>query len=398
MKKILISLMVIAVAVGLVGVSVSGAWFSDVKSTATNPGPGSNLVAAGTIELDDLSGSVVVEDLKPCQIGYGGIWVRNLGNPGPAWLHIYNVVGSDGICSDPEYVIGGCDINDIQDWTTVDLSIGWDRDGGFDVDPWEKEIIIPEANDVKLSSAECFWIPLGPLETNRWYWVEFSFHIQPETGNAYQGDEATFDIEVMLQQEGAPSPNNGFPLGMKTIRLENKDTTKWEIIPDDGIYGLINYWVGSDLHIKLIAKGLEPNTLYQMKLQGPVDTTCASTTNSQLASGVQGHGGTFDAGYWTGSGGLSTTCSGQGQGIYNFGYECADANGEITKTFVIETGGATWPALPAGTYSDVEMLVVKVENTDGSCPGCVEPISLPWPDSYTGILMGTGVNLGFTIP
>jgi hypothetical protein len=385
MKKILMSVLVIAVAVSIAAVGISGAWFSDIQESG---GAESNILQTGIIELDAIGDIGTVEDLKPCETQYSSIvvHVNEDSNPGEGWLHIRNIesssfdlTGGEEVC-DPDGLI-----NDIQDWMTLDLAMYWDGGGKW---------IIEVGDDTKLSCAECFWIPLGVLEPCEEYELRFSFHLQEEAGNCYQSDECQFDIEVLLQQIGAPAPEPEFPVGeMKTVRLENKvHSGTWPIIPDDGIYGVVNYWVGGDLHMKMIAKGLVPGALYQMKLQGPGGCTA---TDHRLARGVQGHTGTFDAGYWTGSGPLQTTCSGVGIGIYNFGYECADANGEITKTFVIKTGLANpWPALPSGTYKNVEVLVVRVQPH----PGCVEPIMLPWPGTYTGILMGTGVNLDFTIP
>ena len=112
--------------------------------------------------------------------------------------------------------------------------------------------------------------------------AEFSFHLQGETSNCYQGDKCRFDIEVLATETAADDPDDLFPLGMKSIRLENKDTTTWEVIPDDDIYGLINYWVGSDWGGKLIVKGLNATSWYFLTLQGEWPEDGQSTTDKLL--------------------------------------------------------------------------------------------------------------------
>lgn len=403
MRRILTSLLVIAAAVSIAAVGLSGAWFSDVEESKGSFDSPQNMVAAGVMELDPLVGISETITLEPCDTGYGYLLLhlREDSSPAKAFLHIKNIENTGGDHPEAEEECDPDDtINAIEDWLTLDLRVWQDVYKNPKVFTEGEEewlgTLIHEDEEVKLSCAECFWIPLGiTMEPCTYYWVEFSFHLQGETPNCYQGDKCKFDINVLATETAADDPDDLFPVAeMKTVRLEDKTgDPDWDIIWDNDTYGVVNYWVGGDLHIKLVAKGLAPGALYQMKLQGPGGCT---GTDHRLASGVQGHGGTFDAGYWTGAGALKTTCSGVGMGIYNFGYECADGNGDITKTFVIKTGvGNPWPALPAGTYNNVEMLVVRVQPHPGTC---VEPITLPWPGTYTGILMGTGVNLGFTIP
>ena len=93
MKKILMSLMVIAVAVGLVA-GASGAWFFDTEEST------GNVFQAGTIDLGGISlsgdnvasGELVLEDVKPCEeLGQFYVTFHNVGqNEGKvSWVLTY---------------------------------------------------------------------------------------------------------------------------------------------------------------------------------------------------------------------------------------------------------------------------------------------------------------------
>lgn len=248
MKKILISVLVIAVAVSIAAVGLSGAWFSDIESTADVAGsPGANQLVAGSIDLDPIYGTVVIEDMKPCEKHWGYIQLRNVGeNEGDAWLHFTNVLNDENGTTDAELEAyderSGYNPdalrfdNDLERFMTVDVYLDPDPDGQLTNGG---TYVITQDDHWKLAELECQWIPIGLLPVSQWVEVWLSFHIQDEAGNQYQTDMVTFDMEVMLQQEGAPPPDNEWPSDMRVLRLENKDDA-WAPI-DDGIYGILTY-------------------------------------------------------------------------------------------------------------------------------------------------------------
>jgi len=246
MKKILMSVMVIAVTIGVVATGLSGAWFSDTESTASNPGGlGTNQLYAGSIDLE-IGEPFEVTDLKPCVTKWGYITLHNVGeNPGNAWLHITNVIGLENGTVDAEleaYLArSGYNPdalrydNDLERFITVDLYI----DPTIDGQAIGGRYIITEDLHWKLADLECQWILLGLLEEDVEYELWFSFHIQDEAGNQYQTDLVTFDIEVMLLQTNADPPSPEWPSDMRVLRLENKNP--WDPITGDGIYGILTY-------------------------------------------------------------------------------------------------------------------------------------------------------------
>jgi len=248
MKKILMSVLVIAVVASVAVVGISGAWFSEIESTGDGAmSPGANYYVAGTIELDDIGGVVEVTDLKPCEVGWGYIELHNGGeNDGNAWLHFANVIGEENGVTDAEQQayedlaedVAGIDEmirNDLERVTVVDMGIDYDQDRT--IDTW----ILTEAMGWTLAELECLWIPLGELVVCDYVWVWISFHIDEDAGNEFQSDKVTFDLEVLLQQSGAPAPDNeGPPSDMRFLRMENKNPAGWLILDDD-MYGTLTF-------------------------------------------------------------------------------------------------------------------------------------------------------------
>lgn len=251
MKKILMSLLVIAVAVSVAVIGLSGAWFSDIESTEEGAGsPGANQLVAGSINLDEIDGVVRIEDMKPCEKHWGYITLHNAGdNDGYAWLHFTNVLNDENGITDAEWEAylerSGYDPdalrydNDLERFMTVDVYLDPVPDGQLTNGG---TYVITQDDHWKLAELECQWIPIGllPVCTDVEVWL--SFHIQDEAGNQYQTDMVTFDIEVMLQQEDAPPPDNEWPSDMRVLRLENKDPDTWAPIIEDGsTYGILTY-------------------------------------------------------------------------------------------------------------------------------------------------------------
>ncbi|MDY6892419.1 MAG: TasA family protein, partial [Chloroflexota bacterium] len=121
MKKILMSLMIIAVAAGLIAGGTM-AYFSDTETSEDN------VFASGVIDMEIAEpSSFTLEDMKPCDWEYRTITLTKKSeyNEGPVYVHFDVGDGYDVICSEPEDAIdGGCAaINDIENWITVDLTV-----------------------------------------------------------------------------------------------------------------------------------------------------------------------------------------------------------------------------------------------------------------------------------
>lgn len=285
MKKILMSVMVIAVTIGVVATGLSGAWFSDTESTAGNPGsPGANILTAGSIDLT-MERTVTIDDLKPCVMQWGYILLHNAGeNDGNAWLHFTNVMNAENDTTDAEveayWEMSGRKPdalrfdNDLERFMTVDVYI----DPNIDSVASGGRYIITQDDHRKLADLECQWIPLGLLEEGVSYELWFSFHIQPEAGNQYQTDQITFDIEVMLLQTNADPPSPKYPSNMRVLRLENKVVCSppavgdaplpgcWDPIIEPGsTYGILTFdWYEPTFDYTFEAYGLNPLAEYKL--------------------------------------------------------------------------------------------------------------------------------------
>jgi hypothetical protein len=213
----------------------------------------------------------------------------------------------------------------------------------------------------------CKNIWLGRLltgENTRYLWI--SYHLDKDAGNKFQGDTCTFDIEFSLHQ--LVTGESGV-LGFKDESGASAS-------------GALTYWPGS-LMMEAHASDLLANTCYQITLEDPGKCTA---TGALLAAGVQGRGGTFDAGYWNGCNGLMTQCCPDGicggedcpgLGIYNPEYAMTDASGNLDTVFKINVKGEGYgyPGLPSGTYENVRMIIKQISNQGYECPNGGNP---PW--------------------
>jgi len=96
--------------------------------------------------------------------------------------------------AEPFYV--QTDIFDISNWILVNI---WYDENGNGV--WDDgEFIIRESDGWTLRGIESHVWELGTLPAGASRYVYLSFHLKAETGNAYQGDMSTFDIEFTLEQ------------------------------------------------------------------------------------------------------------------------------------------------------------------------------------------------------
>jgi hypothetical protein len=351
------------------------AFLSDIEVSS------GNVFNAGTLVLD-VGGDplpVIFEDMKPCTWDYVDLTVH-VDNNADLYFHIFNVVDDGGIETEPELRADPTGlINDLSNHIDVDLSI--------DGTP-----IIWEDDHMKLGWIECVWFYVGPLTASETYALQLSFHLQ-DVGNEYQGDRSTFDFEILALQAGTNLYEYVQP---SKILLENKDTTTWDPIKGDGLWGVCEYEVGS-LNLGVKAKGLSPVTDYQIALNSPevadwfpVDPTTRIAMASALASGVYDGvtPGTappagynlYERGYYPSAApNLGTTYVDGDIGVYawtKYGIgtttSTTDSNGELD---VIKSA-----TLPSGEYSFIKV-IVKLDDS-------------PW----TPVLMEERDQLFFTIP
>jgi len=267
-KKILASMLIIAVVAGLVGAGVVS-YFSD---TETSKG---NVFTAGTIDIAvdgenpwTKTYSASLEDVKPCETRWITFTIKNVGtNPAKIWKHL-TVTKCDGgvnvypanapvASSEPEWEeCGGANYVErcyLPPWIIYDLYVN-------------NQPIITEANELRLDDIECTWIYLGTLEPNAEMTVTQSYHLMtwhdsnvPEITNWAQGDRVFFDIDLVARQAIAPSPESG------VLILENKDPTWWEPITGDGVEGKLKYnLAGSTFDYTFEATGLSASTEYSL--------------------------------------------------------------------------------------------------------------------------------------
>jgi predicted ribosomally synthesized peptide with SipW-like signal peptide len=394
-RTIIAGTLMIALVVMMMGV---GSWavFNDTESV-----PGT--VGAGTLDLDFGVGSAVgveILDLKPSEPHYAGPFILHNagGNTGVLDLHFKDVDDSEEGMSEPECEAeggtwdpgtgtcsGALGIYDISNWIEVDYLI---LDAPATECPTSGGTVVGKLGDI-----ESKVIDLGEeIGSSELVYVCLSFHLQRETGNEYQGDRSTFNVEFTLHQllQSASAT---------TIRLEDKTgDPDWDPILDNDLYGSVTYRVkgNGDLEMQIRAHGLEAGEVYQFTLNSQSDPTCTSDTADQLASGEEKYAG-YDSGFWTGTIPLANVCTtDHNEGIYNFLYETADPSGNINTIAIINNAGVSdppngddvsggYPSLPRGVYTDVKFIVKKVTNYP---PG----------DSWTPVLMEMLETLNFNLP
>lgn len=212
-KKILFSVMIIALVGALVGVGIF-AYFSDIETSAPNT------FIAGTIDLEVndenpwTTAAVTTEltDLKPCEIGLVAINLTNVGtNPMDVWKIITAVSTGAGNETEPES--GEPDANDIDGvirysetvtGTGASASGNITEAGNFTISDGSHQLT-GITNAVKDQ-----YIYLGTIAPGETMTVEQGYHMDEDTTNWAQGDTMTFTIEFLAQQTvgsiAAPAP------------------------------------------------------------------------------------------------------------------------------------------------------------------------------------------------
>lgn len=385
-------------SIAVVSAMITGgaiAYFSDTEISTGN----SFTAGIIDIELSNLNAEgafINIPDIKPCQTMYGFFDIHGMPgtNPGPVYIHITGVATGDGVSVSDEDAA----VNDIDTMMTVSLisvtEAPWNIPDN-EMAEWlidnTKEVIIDHDDHMKLSDLNSAIIPVGWISgySSR-IWLVMDLHLQAETGNEYQGDTCSFNVEVMMTQDGAPPPVQS---GNKII-LENKDD-QWNPILGDGIWGIVEYNT-STLTLDIHVQGLKANFDYQVGINSPEDVSyypvsggepmrvamasALASNHYNVAPGPAPASGynLFERGYdatplspnyVTGKGGVFTTSK----------------NGVTARTITTDGSGSfdagpSFP-LPSGAY---EWIKVLVKEDSG-------PL-------WSTILMEKSFGLFFTIP
>jgi len=205
-KKILISVMTVAVVAGLIGAGAF-AYFND---TETSTG---NTFSAGTIDIS-VNGqnpwtetfTHLLTNLKPCQKVWITTIVKNEGNNTlELWKHIKVVectggisvypVGAPVCSSEPEYVEGGGPGSYVEK-CDIDTAIGYSLK--------INDVVIIAQDAETLKTMHCVWKKIATLAPGASVKVEQDYHMLADTTNWAQGDTCEFDITYYAEQQGGP--------------------------------------------------------------------------------------------------------------------------------------------------------------------------------------------------
>jgi predicted ribosomally synthesized peptide with SipW-like signal peptide len=206
-RKILFSVMTIALVGALVGVGVH-AYFSD---TETSPG---NTFTAGTLDLEVdsenpwTSTPITVTCMEPGATSNSvNITAENIGClDGDLFMRLTAVTDSGNVTTEPECVAesgtwtnpsgpcnGNTPVDDVSTQITLHCSCGGSPVSGID--------------GVTLAIAEDTWSSkIADLTENGTATITISATFNSGAGNEYQGDQSTFTIELYLAQDGQSHP------------------------------------------------------------------------------------------------------------------------------------------------------------------------------------------------
>jgi len=260
---------------------------------------------------------------------------------------------------------------------------------------WDANGPLPGDSVRYIGKAWCFGnlteTPVAPGDNDPLVNPGFSCNGSQEN-NETQTDSLTADISFRAEQarhnENFVCDLGGPVVEQRHISLENKNSD-WSVIADDLTWGDIDYSHNdTTFHGIVTGQGLEPNSKYQITLNGPVEAsgTCGFTNLSLGNFGAN----TFQSGFWNSAApNLSSTCTaGDEEGLYNMDLIgdhytiITDGTGAFTHNFNI--------ALPAGDYSGVKVLVKKMLDTHVS----------PWTDTgpgYPAFNLYETASISFTV-
>lgn len=374
MRKIFVSVIIIAAVLGVMGAGVLAQW----TGKATIPG---NRIEAGSVEIELTQDGgcpipLNLEGICPCDWFYYTFVITNVSEcTGPVWLHL--IFRDCGTTMDPP-----AGDNRLDKYIDVDLKVNG-------------ETLIPESAHVKLYDLSCHCIQVGNLAPGESMTVELSFHLQCDTPDDYQCDWVMFDIEALLTPDNCPPPECA-----TAIWLENKNDPGWET---DDIWGLALYDVSS-LYLEVWGFGLDPNTDYQVSINSPEVASWYPVSGGEeqrkemanaLATGV------YDSSLGT--------APPLGYNLYERGY------------YDISDGGSVLHADPPGGWQD-DTIATFTTSKDGSTPRTytsdntgtlrasvlyllpsggyeyIKPVIKEDTSPYTPVLMEETTPLFFTIP
>jgi len=214
MKKILISLMAIALVIGLVGAGTV-AYFSDTETSEDNT------FTAGTLDLTAVGGSPMpfaVANMKPGDSGSGTVTLTNAGTIGAAELDIAvsTIVNDDVDTAEPENDQGTNTGNgDLGGQLLMVLWLNVNQNGVFDAG--DVELL----NDGTVSAYDATnnptltYVAADTYSGDSWNEVlaemaqgavddfVISYKLPADTDNSIMTDKITFDVTFTLEQGGA---------------------------------------------------------------------------------------------------------------------------------------------------------------------------------------------------
>lgn len=213
MKKILLSLVTIA-AVGALAVGASRAFFTDTEKSV------GNTFTTGTIDIavdgnNPWSRNYSMGDMKPSQVGYINFVVKNVGtNP----VNLYKTLGnfatteitqSESKCFaiagtwEGSICTGGTLPNDMQKTIRYDMRVELYKEDPTAVtannEMYWWETIYQDSDNIRLDALPQQMF-LGMIPVGHYMKVIQSYHMASETGNAYQGNNLSFDITLDATQ------------------------------------------------------------------------------------------------------------------------------------------------------------------------------------------------------
>jgi len=220
MKKILISLMAIALVIGLVGAGTM-AYFSDTETSSANT------FTSGTLVLKLANDNATWTD------GVTGTWVSPAGwAPGQSFtstLYLKNTgsVGAHAVYENWTNLAGDTALSDWIQVTEISDSIPWGSDpaygtnyvGNFlpllDMSPFDGKLSLyelqswgdrktasstPKPWEIKVTATEDPAAPPDALPAGGTLGLRFTFKLMEGTGNDMQGKTCTIDLTVMASQ------------------------------------------------------------------------------------------------------------------------------------------------------------------------------------------------------
>ena len=199
MKKILISLMAIALVVGLVGVGI----FASFSDTETSSG---NTFTAGTLDLkvdgndDPNVVALDIEPMAPGATGYNTWAVTNTGNiAGDFTLTVGTISDDPGTTPEPEAALG-TDLGELSSKLMVILFEDTNNNGALDVG--ETALYSDGMGGMAvLSGMPSTYNPSNPtVGGGSTVYITLMYELPTNTGNEVMDDSSTFDITFSLVQ------------------------------------------------------------------------------------------------------------------------------------------------------------------------------------------------------